>query len=98
VAFLEILPKLAPGVLVFLHDIYLPDDYPEVVRSRHYSEQYLLAVLLLADAGRRYEILLPANFCVTDAELGPEVLRMWRRVAPAGAQVHSSGFLMRIST
>jgi hypothetical protein len=98
VAFLDILPRLAPGVLVFIHDIYLPDDYPDVVTRRHYSEQYLLAVLLEADAGRRYEILLPANFCVTDAELGPEILRTWRRIAPDGVKVDSSGFLMRIST
>jgi len=96
VAFLDVLPRLRPGVLVFLHDIYLPDDYPDVWRSRYYSEQYMLAVLLTADAGRRYEIVFPGHFSETDADLGPETARVWRRIAPAGLESQSSCFWLRV--
>jgi hypothetical protein len=96
VAFLDVLPRLRSGVLVFLHDIYLPDDYPDVWRSRYYSEQYMLAVLLTADAGRRYEIVFPGHFCETDAEIGRETVRFWRRIAPEGLQSQSSCFWLRV--
>lgn len=44
--FLEVLPSLPPGVLVHVHDVFLPRDYPSAWRSRFYSEQYLVAALL----------------------------------------------------
>lgn len=96
VAFLEVLPRLRPGVLVFIHDIFLPDDYPEIWQARYYSEQYLLAVLLAADRGRRYEIVFPAHFCETDAELRPETERTWRRIAPASVPLDSGCFWLRV--
>jgi predicted O-methyltransferase YrrM len=46
---LEILPRLAPGVLVHLHDIFLPAEYPHdwVVRHhRFWNEQYVLQAFL----------------------------------------------------
>ena len=49
VFFLDVLPALPPGVLVGIHDIHLPDDYPPAYTYRHYSEQYLLATYLLAE-------------------------------------------------
>src|SRR5690606_30946570 len=52
VVFLDILPRLKPGVLVQIHDVTLPYDYPEVWIDRHYSEQYLLAAWLLARGTR----------------------------------------------
>lgn len=44
--FMDVLPELPPGVLVGVHDIHLPDDYPT---ERHYSEQFLLACMLLGE-------------------------------------------------
>lgn len=35
----RILPALAPGVLVHIHDIFLPDPYPEAWGWRGYTEQ-----------------------------------------------------------
>jgi predicted O-methyltransferase YrrM len=58
VFFLDILPALANGVLVGVHDIHLPDDYPPESAYAHYSEQYLLAAYLLAE-GRWLRPLLP---------------------------------------
>jgi Methyltransferase domain len=49
VFFLDVLPELAPGVLVGIHDIHLPDDYRPEHAYRYYSEQYLLAVQLLSE-------------------------------------------------
>jgi predicted O-methyltransferase YrrM len=46
--FLEILPDLPPGVLVHVHDIRLPYDYPPKLCRHWYGEQYILAMYLLS--------------------------------------------------
>jgi hypothetical protein len=62
VFFTEVLPTLAPGVLVQVHDVFLPWDYRPDWGDRWYSEQYLLAAWLLA--GDRLAVLSP-NFHVS---------------------------------
>jgi hypothetical protein len=48
--FLNILPVLPPGVLVHLHDIFLPFDYPyQLFIDCKSNEQYMVAMLLLSD-------------------------------------------------
>jgi hypothetical protein len=96
VFFLEILPELAPGVLVFIHDIYLPDDYPVECTDRFYSEQYVLAALLLGDLGRRYEIVFPAHFVERNDELGPHAHALWATFAPPTLPLGSSGLWLRV--
>lgn len=58
--FLEVLPRLAPGVIVHVHDVFLPYDYPRdwVVGQRlTWTEQYIVAALL---SGRsRFEAIWP---------------------------------------
>ena len=47
--YLEILPRLKPGVIVHFHDIFLPSDYPKdavLKRLCFWSEQYLLHAFL----------------------------------------------------
>lgn len=47
--FLEILPRLAPGVIVHVHDIFLPVEYPKHwVKDWHrfWNEQYILQAFL----------------------------------------------------
>jgi hypothetical protein len=54
--YFEVLPRLAAGVRVHIHDIFLPHDYPRdwVVReNRSWNEQYLLRALLMYSAGFR---------------------------------------------
>ena len=81
VFFLEILPRLKPGVLVHLHDIFLPEDYPPYWEYRFYphrywSEQYVLAASLLAGhAG--YEIVLPNFYISKTPELASIVDAFW---------------------
>ncbi|HNF38076.1 MAG TPA: class I SAM-dependent methyltransferase, partial [Chitinophagaceae bacterium] len=70
VFFLEVLPRLPKGVVVHIHDIYLPYDYPQFMCDRFYSEQYGLAMFLLADPVR-YKTILP-NYFISE-EILPEV-------------------------
>lgn len=47
--FLEIIPRLAKGVLVHVHDIFFPKEYPRdwvENMNRYYTEQYLLQAFL----------------------------------------------------
>ncbi len=85
VFFLEILPRLAPGVLVYIDDVFLPYDYPPEWADRWYSEQYLLAATLLADRGRRYEIVFPHAFVSADEELGAAERRLWAAIGHPGS-------------
>jgi hypothetical protein len=58
VIFLDVLPLLKPGVIVQIHDITLPDDYPAEWSGRYYNEQYMLAMLLLFSPDR-FPVLFP---------------------------------------
>ncbi len=51
----HVLPVLAPGVVIHVHDIFLPNGYPRVWAWRGYTEQGLLASAL--GGGDRYRIL-----------------------------------------
>lgn len=53
--FLEILPSLADGVIVHVHDIFLPEDYPVgwVRNGFNWNEQYLLQAYLIGNARAR---------------------------------------------
>lgn len=70
--FQEILPRLAPGVVVHLHDIFLPRDYPEdwVMAGRGWNEQYILRAFLMHNA--QWEVLASAAWLSLDR---PAVLR-----------------------
>lgn len=68
VVFLDILPRLKPGVLVQFHDIYLPFDYSAELIEKYYSEQYMLAVYILAE-GSKFEVILPNQFILNDSAL-----------------------------
>ena len=51
-----ILPSLKKGVLVHIHDIFLPHDYPRAFSlTRHYTEQWFLTAFLYGNTN--WEIL-----------------------------------------
>lgn len=52
VLFADILPRLAPGVILHFHDVFLPDAYPADWAWRGYNEQNALAPLLAAGGWR----------------------------------------------
>ncbi len=45
--FMEILPVIPAGVIIHIHDISLPYDYPQWVCDRFFNEQYIFAACLL---------------------------------------------------
>lgn len=47
--FEKVLPKLARGVRLHFHDMFLPDDYPRGWEWRRYNEQQAVAQLLAGD-------------------------------------------------
>ena len=60
--FNSVLPSLPSGTLIHIHDILLPDPYPEAWTWRGYNEQLGVALLL---QGRAYEILFSSRYAVT---------------------------------
>lgn len=96
VFFLEVLPKLKKGVIVHIHDIYLPYDYPQVMCDRFYSEQYGLAMYLLANS-QKYQPLLPNYFISEDKELHGITAPIWDHENLNGVEQHGGSFWIRIA-
>jgi hypothetical protein len=64
--YFEVLPRLARGVLVHVHDIFLPHDYPPawvIDENRSWNEQYVLRALLLG--GRAFEVVFGSAYACT---------------------------------
>jgi hypothetical protein len=90
--FLEILPRLAPGVTVHVHDIFLPYEYPRewvVEQRRAWAEQYLLQAFLAFN--HDFEVVLP-NYAL--ARAAPDALE---RAIPSFEPhtVHPGAFWLR---
>ena len=79
VFFLELIPRLKPGVIVQIHDIFLPADYLPEWERRMYSEQYLLAAMLLCPTPP-FKVLLPNYYISKDLELSHLVPSICERV------------------
>lgn len=62
--FLDVLPRLAAGVFVHVHDVFLPDDYPTAWRWRGYNEQLVVGALL---QGGGYELVFASRYVTTHA-------------------------------
>lgn len=61
--FFRVLPRLKPGVIVHLHDIALPHDYPPpwiFERGQTWNEQYVLQAFLMHNTA--YRILIANRF------------------------------------
>jgi hypothetical protein len=61
--FLEVLPRLKPGVIVHIHDIFLPFDYRRdwvMEQFRFWSEQYLLQAFLMFNS--EFEVLMANSY------------------------------------
>src|SRR5438034_9271638 len=61
--FLEVLPRLKPGVIVHVHDIFLPFDYPRdwvVDDFRFWAEQYMLQSFLTFNS--EFEVLMANSY------------------------------------
>ena len=96
VFFMELLPRLKKGVIVHVHDIFLPYDYPQFMCDRFYSEQYGLAFYLLANP-QKYQPLLPNYFIFEDKELSAVVAPIWEHPVMAGVERHGASFWLTIN-
>jgi hypothetical protein len=90
--FLDLLPALRPGVIVHIHDIFLPSDYPADRSCRFWSEQYLLASWLLGGS-QGYEILLPGARLETRPDVSASIPQKLRPDADSATRF--SSFWMR---
>ena len=96
VFYLELLPRLKKGVIVHIHDIYLPYDYPQFMCDRFYTEQYGLAMYLLANP-KKYEPILPNYFISEDKELSALISPIWEHENLKNVERHGGSFWLRIS-
>jgi predicted O-methyltransferase YrrM len=92
--FLDVLPQLPPGVLVGVHDIRLPDDYPPEFAERWYSEQYLLACWLLAESAR-VKPVFAAAFVSRHTSLGGLLDELWSTPGFEAVERHGDAFWFR---
>lgn len=62
--FFEILPRLASGVRIHIHDVFLPFEYPRswlLEQGRSWNEQYLLQALLMYNP--LFEVVFGSSYC-----------------------------------
>ncbi len=96
VLFLDILPRLKPGVLVEIHDIFLPSDYPPAWKERYYNEQYILAAFLLAET-KMFTNVLPNAFIHGDDELREILAPILGRPGFSGLNCGGGSFWIRMN-
>jgi hypothetical protein len=99
---LEAIPRLSPGVVIHIHDVFLPWEYPKIWLTtfrRFWTEQYLLQALLCENAC--LSVLFGCHACARSA---PDRFGEWiasfdpaSLSPPADATdlVSPSGFWMR---
>lgn len=90
--YLEILPALADGVVVHVHDVFLPAEYPqEWIRSRRrfWNEQYLLQAFVAFND--RFEVIWAGSYMHLEH---PERLRAAFESYEPG-QTHPGSFYLR---
>lgn len=96
VCFLEIVPRLRKGVIVHVHDIYIPFDYPQFMCDRAYSEQYVLAAMLLANS-EKFKTILPNYFISQDEDLSSRIARIWKHPNLKGVEQHGGSYWFQIT-
>jgi predicted O-methyltransferase YrrM len=72
--FFEVLPRLAPGVMVHVHDIFLPDDYHDqwlFGDGLSWNEQYLLQAFLMHNSAYRVRLANHMLFRLREADVRP---------------------------
>ncbi len=78
----QVLPTLPPGVLVHIHDVFLPDPYPPGWSWRGYNEQLAVATLL---QGGGWQILWSSRWVATRLAARLEAGAVSRLPLPDGA-------------
>lgn len=87
----EVIPRLKPGVLVGVHDMFLPYDYPESWSQRGYNEQYLLAAMLLAGP-QYFDIQLANHWLFRQGAQEAPLAAIWERLGDRARNRPPSAF------
>lgn len=95
VFFMEVLPSLPKGVIVQLHDIYLPHDYPQFMCDRFYSEQYLLAAFILSNTDR-YKTIFPVYHVSQDETFKSRIEEMFKQLPDTHIEKHGGSYWIEI--
>ena len=83
----HVIPELPAGVVIHIHDIFLPDDYPAEWSWRAYNEQLAVAALL---HGGGFRPLFASHFAAT--RMGKKIAALEDLPHPPGA--HESSLWM----
>lgn len=95
VFFTEVLPLLPKGILIGIHDIFLPLDYPASWTNRYYSEQYMLMAWILGDAGKSIQIEFPCSYLSWTGVAQKQLEGVWTAL-PSDVEKHGGCFWFRI--
>lgn len=86
----RVLPALPTGVLVHIHDVFLPDDYPADWDWRGYNEQLAVLQLIL---GAGWEILFASHYVAT--RMAAEVAEGAAGGLPLGEEAFEASLWLR---
>jgi hypothetical protein len=98
--FLEVLPRLKPGVIVHVHDIFLPFEYRRdwvMDQFRFWSEQYLLQAFLSFNS--EFEVLMANRYLAhrypEDIEAAFPILESLKALRPNSVRWYGGSFWIR---
>lgn len=80
----QVLPRLASGVIVHIHDIFLPWDYPYewvMDERRNWNEQYMLQTMLVCSS--KFEVMFANHFA--SRVLPDAVEKCWGQTCGGGS-------------
>jgi hypothetical protein len=88
--FMEILPVIPKGVIIHIHDIFLPYDYPQWVCDRFFNEQYIFAACLLNSDN--FKIISPDYYILTE-KISKDIWdQLWKIPALSSVKKHGRSF------
>lgn len=94
IQFNRMFPRLSPGTIVHVHDIFLPDGYPSSWESRFYSEQNALIGWIISGF---FDVIYPSYYVATRLEK-PLSDVLWQRMPAQPERNGGSIWLKRSGT
>jgi len=95
VVFTEILHRLKAGVIIHIHDIYIPYDYPQFMCDRYYSEQYSLMISILSNPDR-YKTIMPVYYVSQEDTYQQQLSSLWTLPGISSGEKHGGSYWLQI--